>query len=221
MTFSTIINHPIKLLLIVFTFYFSSPAISGKVEVDDAVHHYFNNYENVRYKIKSYGFGKKHCKSGIFIHGKTPIKASKRWILKVNCPGSWNASMSVSTELEIKVARPIVDIHKGSKITANIVKITKEWSSSAKQQLDVIGKIATKNIKKGEKIKPWQVKKHYIVKKKQRIRVISDTGIIKIMINAIALEKGNKSDIIKVENEKTKKKFKAKIIDFETATINI
>jgi flagella basal body P-ring formation protein FlgA len=93
---------------------------------------------------------------------------------------------------------------KGELITEDHLKLTKissaNISGSFKDVVDIVGRKATFNISRGAIIKPRHLELIYDVQKGQTVMLMAENAGISIATNAIALETGQRGDMIKVRN---------------------
>ncbi|NPA52965.1 MAG: flagellar basal body P-ring formation protein FlgA [Aquificae bacterium] len=110
-------------------------------------------------------------------------------------------------------------IPKGHKITEEDLK-TVEMSNVRDEFIEnieqAVGKIAKRKIPKDSPIKEYDLKPDFIIKKKDRVKIIYDSGTIRVELTGIALENGEKGKTIKIKNLSSGKKIKCKIIDQKT-----
>ena len=83
---------------------------------------------------------------------------------------------------------------------------------------DLIGRKVTSNIANGTILKARHVQFRMIVNKSDTVVVILGNNKLSITTHGIALESGQKGDLITVENIKSKKTFKAIVIDEKKVT---
>lgn len=199
--------------LVFFLLALSTGVLATSASVDSAIEKFAKNQPDVKIKIVSYGQSKKHCQSELQIKSKLPIKPSSRWIFKVICPNKWRANISAKTKVLHRRYIALKDIYKGDKISIGSVKFNEVWSDKiGTNYIDVLGKIAKNKISKGITIKPYNLEKNFLIKKKQRIDVVLNSKSLRLKITAMTLEPGNIYDIIEVINLKSKKKLLVKII---------
>ena len=93
---------------------------------------------------------------------------------------------------------------KGELITEEDLKLTKistaNISGSFTDTADIVGRKATFNISRGAIIKPRHLELIYDVEKGQTVMLMAENASISIRTNAIALETGQRGDMIKVRN---------------------
>jgi len=93
---------------------------------------------------------------------------------------------------------------KGELITEDHLKLTKissaNISGSFKDVVDIVGRKATFNISRGAIIKPRHLELVYDVQKGQTVMLMAVNANISITTNAIALETGQRGDMIKVRS---------------------
>lgn len=93
---------------------------------------------------------------------------------------------------------------KGELITEDHLKLNKisstNISGSFKDIADIVGRKATFNISRGAIIKPRHLELIYDVEKGQTVMLMAENASIYIATNAIALESGQRGDMIKVRN---------------------
>jgi flagella basal body P-ring formation protein FlgA len=96
------------------------------------------------------------------------------------------------------------NLMKGELITEDHLKLTKissaNTSGSFKDTADIVGRKATFNISRGAIIKPRHLEIIYDVEKGQVVMLMAENASISIATNAIALETGQRGDMIKVRN---------------------
>ena len=96
------------------------------------------------------------------------------------------------------------NLMKGELITEDHLKLTKissaNTSGSFKDTADIVGRKATFNISRGSIIKPRHLEIIYDVEKGQVVMLMAENASISIATNAIALETGQRGDMIKVRN---------------------
>lgn len=185
---------------------------SDKIDVVSEIKSYFGNHTNVKASVKSYGYAKKQCKSNLIISSKQPIKPSNRWIVDVECSGSWKAKVTLETRVLANEYHSIRTIRKKELITPTNTKIKKIWSTKVVDQKEIMGRVSRKTIPANTKIKYWQTAKSYLVRKKQKLIAIVSTKDMKLSVEVVALEKGNLYDIIKVKNSSSGTEMSAEII---------
>jgi len=83
---------------------------------------------------------------------------------------------------------------------------------------DLVGRKVTSNIANGTILKARHVQFRMIVNKSDTVVVILGNNKLSITTHGIALESGQKGDLITVENIKSKKTFKAIVIDEKKVT---
>lgn len=209
-----------KTCLLLILSIFSNISFASTSDIDNAVSSFSDNHPNVNISIVSYGKAKRHCPTELKIKSKRSIKPSSRWILKVICSNRWKANISARTEVLHRRYTATRDIYPGDKIGLSSVKFSEIWSDQqTTNYIDVLGKVAKSKISKGMIVRPYNLSKSYLVKKKQRIMVVLKSNTMNLKINAIALEPGNIYDIIEVMNVGSKKKIFAKIISKSEAIL--
>jgi flagella basal body P-ring formation protein FlgA len=114
---------------------------------------------------------------------------------------SSNTVTKGSPQLLVSAAKPI---KKNSVIRAEdliLIQSTKSNTTSYFQSLDdVIGRKAKRTIYRDQLIKPQHVTTLWLVEAGQNILIVNKIGRIRVETIGIALENGQKNDIIKVEN---------------------
>ena len=83
---------------------------------------------------------------------------------------------------------------------------------------DLLGRKVTNNLAKGTILKPRHVKFRLNVNKNDTVLIILGNSKLSITTYGIALESGQKGDLITVENIKSKKTFKAIVLDEKKVT---
>ena len=83
---------------------------------------------------------------------------------------------------------------------------------------DLIGRKVTSNLAKGTILKPRHVKFRLNVNKNDTVLVVLGNSKLSITTYGIALASGQKGDLITVENIKSKKTFKAIVLDEKKVT---
>lgn len=199
----------------------SNIASATSIDVDLGVKNYLKNHTSVKAKILSYGMAGRECNSGLRVSSKTPIKASSRWIMKIHCNGKWSSNISLKTEILSNRLIAIKDIRKGEKINPLSFKKEAYWNSYSSRDMltDIKNKRSSKFIKSGTIIKPFHLKTIFLVNKGSVLFATLEDERIYLKVKVKALESGNISDIIKVENILSGKQIYGKITSLEQVVI--
>nr|WP_204305124.1 flagellar basal body P-ring formation chaperone FlgA [Desulfurobacterium thermolithotrophum] len=124
--------------------------------------------------------------------------------------------ITVKIDRKRKATVAVKDIPKGKLITYSDVKIEKVPSKKARKSAislnEVIGKIAKRDIRKGEVIKITDLSPNYVVWRNKPVKIIYDIHNIHIELLGIALENGAIGDIIRIKNISTGKVLICKVI---------
>jgi flagella basal body P-ring formation protein FlgA len=189
-------------------------------DIDKALKLYLDDSADVKYEIISTGRATKDCEYPLTVSSKLPIKPSSRWIFTIKCPSTWSASISTKTYVKYPFYITTKDIYKGDILNiSNAKRDTRWYSKHISGAHEVFGFIAKKTIKKSRLIKPKHLIPNYLIKKNQKISVTSGSRFVSLTISAIALESGQKYDIIKLMNPDSKKTFYAKIMSSNSAIV--
>ncbi|MEO2068742.1 MAG: flagellar basal body P-ring formation chaperone FlgA, partial [Desulfurobacteriaceae bacterium] len=123
-------------------------------------------------------------------------------------------TLRVEKKQSVVVAKK--NIPKGKIITFEDLEVVKLPESKAKNTFlskeEVIGRVARRDIRKGEVIRERDILPHFIVFKGKPVKVVYSSGTIHIEILGIALENGSLGDIIKVKNISTGKVLLCRVI---------
>ena len=130
---------------------------------------------------------------------------------------------NIPVSIRYKGIRSVVvakrDIGRGEKISVEDVKIEKTFNvrdKVAENINQVVGKVAKTRIRKDSVIRLSQIRPDYAVRKKDRVKVVYDTGIIRVELVGEALENGEIGKTILVKNLSSGKKIRCKVIDEKT-----
>ncbi len=108
------------------------------------------------------------------------------------------------------------DIPKGKVITPEDVEIRKvKRYNSMQKELDpatLYGSVAKRTIHAGQRIRSWAYEPDYAVKRHSSVKILYDRGAIRIELLGLALESGQKGDIIKVKNLSSNKVLRCKVL---------
>ena len=156
--------------------------------------------------------------------------------LRVKCPSqNWQSILRTSAlapneEIEkkhdmqskSKVVKVVSNMSKGQVIgeedLALVSMPNQNVFSGFRKIEDLIGRKVTSNIANGTILKARHVQFRMIVNKSDTVVVILGNNKLSITTHGIALESGQKGDLITVENIKSKKTFKAIVIDEKKVT---
>ena len=156
--------------------------------------------------------------------------------LRVKCPSqNWQSILRTSAlapneEIEkkhdmqskSKVVKVVSNMSKGQVIgEENLALVSmpnQNVFSGFRKIEDLIGRKVTSNIANGTILKARHVQFKMIVNKSDTVVVILGNNKLSITTHGIALESGQKGDLITVENIKSKKTFKAIVIDEKKVT---
>jgi len=114
-----------------------------------------------------------------------------------------------------KVVKAVRDIKRGKKITEEDIETVEMFNvrdGYVREPEYVIGKIAKVNIKRGSPIRENQIVPDYAVRKKDKVKIIYDKGIIRVELYGTALENGEVGSVIRVRNLSSKKEIRCKVI---------
>lgn len=119
---------------------------------------------------------------------------------------------------------PAQEIAKGEEITEDKLELVavrlnriKEANITTKEKL--VGMEAKRSLKPGRLVNERDIGPKIIMKKGALVTSIYRSKGLQITAQAIAQEDGAKGELIKVENTKSGKKFKARVIDAETVEV--
>ncbi len=87
--------------------------------------------------------------------------------------------------------------------------------------LDIIGKVAKRNITIGKKISATTLKLAIIIKRGQEVVIVAHTGGILIRTKGKALSDGAKGQVVKVKNSRSKRELQATVIAPNTVKVNM
>ena len=156
--------------------------------------------------------------------------------LRVKCPSqNWQSILRTSAlapneEIEkkhdmqssSKVVKVVSNMSKGQVIgEENLALVSmpnQNVFSGFRKIEDLIGRKVTRNIANGTILKARHVQFRMNVNKSDTVVVILGNSKLSITTHGIALESGQKGDLITVENIKSKKTFKAIVIDEKKVT---
>jgi len=156
--------------------------------------------------------------------------------LRVKCPSqNWQSILRTSAlapneEIEkkhdmqssSKVVKVVSNMSRGQVIGEEnlaLVSMPNQTVFSGFRKIeDLIGRKVTSNIAKGTILKARHVQFRMNVNKSDTVVVILGNSKLSISTHGIALESGQKGDLITVENIKSKKTFKAIVIDEKKVT---
>ncbi len=113
------------------------------------------------------------------------------------------------------VVKAVRDIKRGRKITEEDIETVEMFNvrdGYVREPEYVIGKIAKVNIKRGSPIRENQIVPDYAVRKKDKVKVIYDRGIIRVELYGTALENGEIGSVIRVKNLSSRKEIRCKVI---------
>ncbi len=180
------------------------------------------NLKNIKVQSISFRSGNYYAPSGydthINIRSKTGTYIYLDYIISYN-----EKEIKIPVSVKYSSIRKIViasrEIPVGHKITEEDIK-TVEMSNVRDDLIEnidqVVGKIAKKRIQEGTPIKKYYLKPDFVVKKNDRVKVIYDSGVIRVELSGIALENGEKGQVIKVKNLSSGKKIKCRVLDNKT-----
>ena len=119
---------------------------------------------------------------------------------------------------------PVEEIAKGEEITEDKLELVpmrlnriKDADITAKEKL--VGMEAKRTLKPGRLINERDIGSKIIMKKGALVTSIYRSKGLQITAQAIAQEDGAKGELIKVENTKSGKKFRARVVDAETVEV--
>jgi len=107
------------------------------------------------------------------------------------------------------------DILKGKKISKEDIYFLKKRGNLKERsfkEIDIVGKVAKRDIKKDSIIKEYFLEPNFIVFKQKKVKIVYKKGAIKIELVGIALENGVKNQIIRVKNISTNRIIKCKVV---------
>lgn len=108
------------------------------------------------------------------------------------------------------------DIPRGKVITPQDVEIRKiKRYNSLQKGVDpavLYGSVAKRTIHAGQQIRPSAYEPDYAVKKRSSVKILYERGAIRIELLGLALENGQKGDIIKVKNLSSNKVLRCKVL---------
>jgi len=152
---------------------------------------------------------------------KISLESSDRYYLRFKVTGIFNGERE-TLPVSVRVARlkTVVvaarDILPGELITGkmlNTAKIPEFKAGNSFSAVDeVVGKRAKRLIKAGKIIKFIDVVPDYKVFKNTPVKVIYESGVIRIEMTGVALQNGAVGDIIEVKNISTGKKILCKVV---------
>ena len=156
--------------------------------------------------------------------------------LRVKCPSqNWQSILRTSalapneeiekkhdTQSSSKVVKVVTNMSRGQVIDEEnlaLVSMPNQTVFSGFRKIeDLIGRKVTSNIANGTILKARHVQFRMNVNKSDTVVVILGNSKLSITTHGIALESGQKGDLITVENIKSKKTFKAIVIDEKKVT---
>ncbi len=108
------------------------------------------------------------------------------------------------------------DIPKGKVITPEDLSTKRVRLYNSLQKAlrldDVVGSVAKRTIRAGQRIKPYMIEPDYAVKRRSSVKILYRKNGIKIELLGIALENGKRGDIIRVKNISTNKVLRCKVL---------
>jgi flagella basal body P-ring formation protein FlgA len=135
------------------------------------------------------------------------ICSKENWSTILRTTFNPNIGHEADDEVQENVFQAVIaskNLIKGELITEDHLKLTKissaNISGSFKDVVDIVGRKATFNISRGAIIKPRHLELIYDVEKGQTVMLMAENASISIATNAIALETGQRGDMIKVRN---------------------
>ncbi|MCD6505976.1 flagellar basal body P-ring formation protein FlgA [Candidatus Poribacteria bacterium] len=121
----------------------------------------------------------------------------------------------VRVERDVVVA--VKPIRAGQRISADMVKVERmmiglEGKDAFEKVRDVLGKIPSRSIGKGEFIKRSDLRLPVIVRRGDVVMIVARYGMIRITARGKAVENGKLGDVIEVENLSSKRHIRAEVI---------
>lgn len=116
------------------------------------------------------------------------------------------------------------DISRGELIDPNDVSLEKKNLSKMPGGVlldtkDAEGSIAKSHIAKGESIRSHMIEQAPLVRKGDVVKIIAESGMLKIVTTGVSQESGVLGEQITVENARSKKKMTARVVD--TGTVKV
>lgn len=124
------------------------------------------------------------------------------------------ATVAVQRYGEVPVA--LHDIMRGMHIQPQDITYEKRKLTSSMQlrtlARDVIGSIARSTIRAGTVIRSYMIMPDFAVKKYHSVKIVYQKGPIRIELLGLALENGNKGDIVRVKNLSSNKVLRCRVL---------
>lgn len=165
-------------------------------------------------KIETFYPGKQHrlgyVSIGLRCHDKKP----------------WTIYLRAHISMQQNIVHAKHLISRGTVITKSdlVVDSIKVFSSNSRyfeSTNDIIGKVAKRSIARGKKITAASLKPAIIIKRGQQVMIIAKISGLLIRTKGKALSDGVKGQLVKVENNRSKRELQATVIAPNTVKVNM
>ena len=151
-----------------------------------------------------------------------------RYCLVINVDGKIQKNVDVFFDITIfkKVLVATRQIRREEMLTPrNVRLVRREIESNSQDALSepskVIGMIAARNIQAQGIIKASYIQMPYLIRRREMVRVVLNTGGLTIQTTGIAAEDGCLGEYIKIKNPDSKKVFFAKVLGIREVGVSI
>ena len=146
-----------------------------------------------------------------------PLRGWFRIKVMVGGKTAEETSIFARVRVERDVVVAVKPIRAGQRISADMVKVERmmiglEGKDAFEKVRDVLGKIPSRSIGKGEFIKRSDLRLPVIVRRGDVVMIVARYGMIKITARGRAVENGKLGDVIEVENLSSKRHIRAEVI---------
>ena len=126
-------------------------------------------------------------------------------------------SIFARVRIERETVVAVKPIRAGQRISADMVKVERmmiglEGKGAFEKVRDVLGKIPSRSIEKGELIRRSDLRLPVIVRRGDVVMIVAKYGMIRITARGKAVENGRLGDVIEVENLNSKRRIRAEVM---------